>query len=262
MSYLLDKQLKRKKNTTLVIVAIVFVVVFYFRVGIFHGLSYVASVVFHPFLALKNGVSTKFENFSTYLDSKDSLHKQIEDLESKRADDEARMANYNTVLAENERLKEILNRKDANKALVLAVILGKDNQSLYDTLIIDVGIAEGIALGAKVFALGNIPIGYVAEVHERTSKIVLFSNSEEVTSVVLGDTLFDLVGRGGGNFELVLPRDFVLEIGEQVVLPGILPHVVAVVSDIISDPRDAVKKALLISPVNTRVLKFVQVEAI
>lgn len=262
MSYLLDKKSKRNRYTTVIIFAVVFLILFYFRVGIFSGLSYVSSTIFRPFLVLKNSASTRFENFSTYLDSKDALHKQISDLESQRADAEARMANYNTVLAENESLKEILGRKDVNKATTLAVILGKDNQSLYDTLIIDAGIAEGITTGSRVFALGDIPIGYIDTVNERTSKVILFSNSGEMTSVTLGESLFDVVGRGGGNFELILPRDFVIEKGEQVVLPGIVPYVLAVVSDIISDPRDSVKKALLVSPVNTRALKFVQVEAI
>lgn len=260
MSYLLDKKSKRNGHITVIIFVIVFLILIYFRTSIFSGLSYVSSTVFRPFLVLKNSASARLDGFSSYLNSKDYLNKRIADLESKRADDEARMANYNTVLAENESLKEILGRKDEKKITTLAVILGKDNQSLYDTLIIDAGIAHGITVGARVFALGDIPIGYVDTVNEGTSKVILFSNSEQRTAITFRETLFDLVGRGGGNFELILPRDFLVEKGEQVVLPGIMPYVVAVVSDIISDPRDSVKKALLVSPVNTSALKFVQVE--
>ena len=70
----------------------------------------------------------------------------------------------------------------------------------------------------------------------------------------------DLVGRGGGNFEMVLPRDFTLTKDDKVVLPGISSYVVASVESTISDPRDPFMKALLVSPVNIQDLKFVEVE--
>ena len=59
---------------------------------------------------------------------------------------------------------------------------------------------------------------------------------------------------------MIIPRDFKLLKGEQVVLPGISPKVVAVVETIISDPRDAFQKALLVAPVNIQELKFVEVQ--
>ena len=58
---------------------------------------------------------------------------------------------------------------------------------------------------------------------------------------------------------MVLPRDFVLEKGSTVVLPG-SSYVVAVVKTIISDPRDSFIKALLVSPANVQELKFVEVK--
>ena len=75
-----------------------------------------------------------------------------------------------------------------------------------------------------------------------------------------GSNVFvQVVGRGGGNFEMVMPKDFVLQEGEQVVLPGITPHVLAFVQKIISDPRNPFVKVLLTSPVNIQDLKFVEV---
>jgi len=59
---------------------------------------------------------------------------------------------------------------------------------------------------------------------------------------------------------MILPRDFVLEKGNEVVLPGITPYTLGVVETIISDPRDSFQKALLVSPVNIQELKFVEVE--
>ena len=68
-----------------------------------------------------------------------------------------------------------------------------------------------------------------------------------------------MIERGGGNFEMILPRDFILERGSVVTLPGIFPYVVAIVDTIISDPRDSFAKILLTSPINIQELKFVEV---
>ena len=235
-------------------------ILFYFRGSVIYGLSYATSTVFRPFLVLKNGVNSKFGGLFTYFASKKTLTQELEDYKNQLAESEARMANYDAVVDENESLKEIFDRKDEKKPMLLAVVLGRANQSLYDTLIVDVGEAHGVSVGAKVFALGNIPIGYVETVYQTSSKVILFSTSEESTTVNIGENLFDLVGRGGGNFELTLPRDFSIEEGEQAVLPGATPYVVAVVETVISNPRDSFKKVLLVSPLNIGSLKFVQIE--
>ena len=70
----------------------------------------------------------------------------------------------------------------------------------------------------------------------------------------------EVVDHKKGNFELILPRDFVIAEGAEVVLPGAFPYVLGTVKTIISDPRDAFQKALIVSPVNIQELKFVEVE--
>ena len=80
-----------------------------------------------------------------------------------------------------------------------------------------------------------------------------------MTVVSAQNLSMELVGRGGGNFEMIMPKDITLQKGDQVALPGIIPHVVAIAETIISDPRDPFTKALLTSPVNIQALKFVEV---
>ncbi len=149
--------------------------------------------------------------------------------------------------------------------MILAGILSKPNQSAYDTVIVDAGSNQFVSVGALVFADGNVPIGRVGSVYPSSSKIILFSNPSEQTQVSISsdpkqDVFMQVIGRGGGNFEMILPRDLNLEKGAQVVLPGITPYVVGTVETIISDPRDAFKKALLVSPVNIEMLKFVEIQ--
>ena len=269
MSYLLDKKEKRKKFLKIAIGVVVFLALFYFRAGIFSGFSSLSQGVFRPVLVVGNSVGGKFNNFGAYFASKSSLSLQNESLQSQLKDEETRILNYNTVLAENESLKEIMGRIDTKKNMVLAGILSKPNQSPYDTLVLDAGTAEGIKTGDMVFAFGNIPMGYIAEAYTNSSKATLFSNAGEKTQAIVTtatagqadkNIFFELVGRGGGNFEMVLPRDITLQKGDLVTMPGINPYTLAIVETVISDPRDPFTKALLVSPVNVQELKFIEVE--
>jgi cell shape-determining protein MreC len=237
-------------------------ILIYFRAGVFYGLSYASSVIFRPVLILGNNIGDKLLNVGAYFYFKNSLLLENEDLKIKLSEQESRIVNYDSILDENLKIKEILGRKQEKANMILSGILSKPNKSLYDTLVIDTGTKNGILVGQRVFALGNIPIGRVAEVYTNIAKIILYSNPGEKIEVIISgsDTFMQIVGRGGGNFEMILPRDFVLEKGTEVILPGITPYVIGIVQTIISDPRDSFQKALLVSPVNIQELKFVEIE--
>ena len=261
MSYLLDKKSKRKKVLNIAILIFSIAILFYFRVSIFKGLSFAGHSIFRPVFILQNKFSNVFSNLNAAFSFKNSLLKQNENLQLKLLENNALLLGYQSILDENIKIKEILGRKNEKIDLLLSAILAKPNQSPYDTLIIDVGAKHGVQNRNLIFALGNIPIGRIVDVYPSSSKVVLFSNSGEKTEVsVTGQNVFmQITGRGGGNFEMVLPRDFVLEKGSTVVLPG-SSYVVAVVKTIISDPRDSFIKALLVSPANVQELKFVEVK--
>ncbi|MFA6273980.1 MAG: rod shape-determining protein MreC [Candidatus Paceibacterota bacterium] len=274
MSYLLDRKLKRKKTSRIILIIFILLFLIYFRASIFNGLSYVAHLIFRPILIIGNNIGGKISDTGSTLRSKKSLIAENENLKNQILQSEADRANYSVVVDENLKLKEILERS-GTKEMILSAILSKPNQSLYDTLIIDVGENQGILVSQRIFALGNIPIGRIAEVYANSSKVILYSNPGEKTEVVIagkparnadgiatagGDAFMQVIGRGGGNFEMILPRDFVLENETEVHLPGITPYILGVVKTIISDPRDSFQKALLVSPINIQELKFVEVE--
>jgi cell shape-determining protein MreC len=229
---------------------------------LFNGLSSFSSFVFRPVLVLQNKISNNFDKLNTVFMFKNSLKKQNEELQLKLMENNAFLTNYYSIVDENIQLKEILGRKKEKINFLLSAILSKPNQSPYDTLIIDVGTKDGVKAGDLVFALGDVPIGYITTTHTNSSKVSLLSSSGNMTEVTIvgRNILMQLVGRGGGNFELILPRDFAIEAKSAVILPGIPSYVVATVLSTISDPRDSFTKALLISPVNVQELKFVQVK--
>lgn len=262
MSYLLDKKTKRNNLLKFTLFVIILIIFIYFRSGIFSGLSYVSQIIFRPAFVLGNNLGEKFSSFASYFYSKNSLFLENENLKNELSEISGRLSNYNIILDENLKMKEILGRKQEKKDMILASILSKPNKSPYDTLIIDRGSKDGIEKGQKVFALGDVLLGYVSLTYPDSSKVILFSTPGEKIEVVISgrDAFMQLTGRGGGSYEMILPRDFILEKGTEVALTGVMPKTVGIVQTIISDPRDSFQKALLLSPVNIFELKFVEVE--
>lgn len=269
MSYLLDRQAKRKKIVVRVLTVFSLALLLFFRASVWHGLSYLASGAFYPVVYVGNGLKTRLGNIGAYFYSKTSLTEENERLLAELREKEAQMLDHDILTAENQSLKEVLERKKTTSSMILGGILSKPNQSAYDTLIIDAGASEGVQDGQMVYAYGEIPIGKISSVNPFTSTVVLFSSSRERTTAVISgasiatehkNVFYDLVGRGGGNFEMILPREINPEKGDHAVLPGFESSVVATVESIISDVRDPFTKVLFVSPVNIQELKFVQVK--
>ncbi len=262
MNYLLDKKNKKRKTSKIIFGVFILFLVIYFHAGIFRGLSSTFSFIFRPVIILGKNIGGGISNAGSIFHTRRTLTEENETLQAEISASAVDRANYASVLDENIQMKEILGRKPQNVSMILAGILEKPNVSPYDTLVIDAGKDEGIVVGQNVFALGNVPIGKITEVDTNSSKVILFSNPGEKTEVVIsGQNVFmEAVGRGGGNFEMILPRDFVLPVGTEVDLPGVTPHILGTVATILSDPRDAYQKALLASPINIWQQKFVEVE--
>jgi cell shape-determining protein MreC len=262
MNYLRDNRLaagrRQRKIRTVIFSAIFILLVILVRKPIFNILSTVASGLGIPFWTATNTVK---EEVSGMLQSKQSLLEENKKLNDELMQGIAEAADRKVLLDENLELKKILGRS-GGKSLTLAAILAKPNKSPYDTLVVDTGADLNIKEGQRVFAYGNIFIGTVAQVYANTSLVKLFSTPKETTDVTLGDknAFVQAIGRGGGNFEITVPKDQDVPMGSEAVLPGITPYVLGIAEEIISDPRDPFQKILFRSPINVQDLKFVQIE--
>jgi cell shape-determining protein MreC len=135
---------------------------------------------------------------------------------------------------------------------MLAAVLKHPPLVPFDELIIDIGSEDGVAVGNKVYAVGNVIIGRVVDVLGNTSKVSLLSSPGESFSSIVGagkisGTAF---GRGGGQYEISLPRDTVVSIGDVVSVPSIDHQIVGIVSAIIKDPAEPFQKVIFIPPMN------------
>ena len=215
---------------------------------------------------ISSGISyipNPFSSFFSYLHSKKTLQDNNVRLEKENAILRMQMDAYRLVLDENTRIKEALGQLDSTEN-ILGTVISKPSQTPYDTILINVGAQSGVVADSLVYVQGMIPVGTVSRVFETSSIVTLFSTPGQKTVVRLeeGGGDFELIGRGGGNFELELPRDALITQGAHVYLPGMTGFYVATVGPVVSDPRDPYKKVLLTSPVNINQLTEVFIRKI
>ncbi|MBU1557916.1 hypothetical protein KKC45_03060 [Patescibacteria group bacterium] len=238
----------------------VLVLVVFFYSNLIKSFSGLFQSVITPIWVAENKISENTANPLGFLSSKKDLIIKNEQLQEDIITAEMMLADRNLLLKENLELKEIMGRSDSSD-FILASVLNKPNVSEYDSLIIDAGNSLGVKIGDKVTVLGDVIIGEIVEVGTKTSKVKLYSSSGEETETMVG--LFNIsataVGKGGGNFEIKIPRGVEVEIGDPISSYGLNAPVFGSVEEIISSPADSFKILLFKSPINIFELKWVQI---
>ncbi len=265
MNYLQDK--KKSKNNfkkySFLLYGFIFLLIFFiFKTGFAKNFSTLAQKISTPFISTGNFFSNSFFKTKNLLISKNKLEKENEYLKSQIEELNAKLADRDLIFSENEYLKNSLGRKNPKNFLLSAVVVGPSS-SIYDTFIIDTGEKDGVFIGQKVYTDFSIPIGVVEEVFKSSSRVKLYSSFGIQTNVIIksensNSSSLVLSGRGGGNFETTVPKDFIINNGESAVLPGLNQEIVAIAGSTISDPRDPINKILFISPINIFDIKFVE----
>jgi len=255
------KQIARKKR---IIKNSLFLIIFMLLagLGVYSFLSGGIHRFGRPIWKAKEAVIENVDSIGYLTRSKASVYKQNENLLQENSDLKNSMIDYEILKDENTSLKALFGRMPENRDLVLGNILTKPNYSPYDTIIIDVGNDLDINIGDKVYSNVITPIGTISEVYDKTSLVTLYSNPGKVTEAMINgtNTSIELVGRGGGNFEMIIPTDLPFTNGADVYLPSLESEIVANIEDVISSPNDPAKKVLLSSPVNVQSLKWVFVK--
>ena len=200
------------------------------------------------------------QKIQTAVTSKNALQRQNQNLSQALINAQAKLALATALEDENKKLKAILGRAE-EKPGILAGILTTPHQSLYNTFQIDAGSVEGINQGDKVLVGNATLVGTVTAVEAHTATVTALSSpGNKVSAVIAGsDITLTVTGRGGGDFEVELPRAMAFIDGTPILSQGAYSKVIAVVEKIISDPRDPFQKLLARTPVNIRSVKWVTV---
>lgn len=251
---------RNKKNLYFLIILIVIFLLFIFKVISFSGGFF--QKIGLPFWNLQKTTNEKIPPASFFTQSKISIVRENLSLKDKVSELELKLVDYDLLFSENEELKSLFNRTKNETGIILGVVLTKPNRSFYDSIIIDIGEEDGLIGGEQVFTDADIPIGKISKVYKSTSTVLLYSSPQEKTEAVINEinATVELIGRGGGNFEMIVPNELPSDPGTLIVFPGIKSYVVAMVEKILSKPTDPVKKVLLRSPINIQELKWVQVK--
>lgn len=243
---------------TLYILAIFLFIVFVihtlfpsFLTGVFSALAY----------PVYKGEQALVADVSKIIVSKEELVKENEDLKRRISELENQYLALPMLTAENAELKELLGRS-INRTTILARVLVKPPVSLYDTLVIDIGGTNGIKVGDKVYADGDILIGVISEVSGFTAKAKLYSSPGEKYDVQIGDQKVTTAatGRGNGTFEITLPRELEVKEGDPVTIPSIKPTIFGTVTSVSNDPVRAFQQVIFSTPVNMQALSWVLIE--
>lgn len=253
---------ERKKTKTLFAVFVVSIVIIIFYYG---GNSLVkwsgdgVRTMSAGLFGLQFSFSENWGKFKSNLKSKESLYRENEQLKESIGKLSLFLQNQNLITEENSRLKEILGRNE-NKAIVLGKVLAKPNRSLYDTLIIDIGLDSGLKEGDLAIASRSV-IGKVVRVSTNSSKIRLFSSPGEEINVNVGQANIPTVayGLGGGNFEIKLPKDTEIKEGDIISSFENGVEILGLVGAIEKKESDSFQKIFAKSLVNISELGWIEI---
>jgi cell shape-determining protein MreC len=238
--------------------AIVLVVILISGAIVFSFLDSTIIALISPLWKAENTISRNLRNGSSFFKAQRALLEENMELKEKLSSIETELAFLSKDKGEVDTLLELLGRRRDSSA-ILATVLIHPPQTPYDIIVIDVGSKESIILGSEVSLPEGPVLGIISEVFSSTAKVELFSTSGEETNAILerGGVPVTLVGLGGGNFRLDLPRDKEVEEGDRILSADVFSRLLAVVENISVSSTDSFKKVLAKSPANIFSLRFV-----
>lgn len=208
----------------------------------------------------RNFVSTNLRGFFSFFSSRTALVEENRLLRERLDSQEKLLVSFRADDSSRASLALELGRAEGGEGVVAGVLV-RPPETPFDTLVIDAGTSEGIQSGELVTLVEGPAIGRVFQTFSHTSQVILYSTHNEKTDALLerNTVPVTLVGRGGGNFELILSRETGVEIGDRILTLGVEPRLLAVVQDVEISPTDAFKRVLALTPGSIASLRFVKV---
>lgn len=179
----------------------------------------ISQAVAKPLWLMRGGAVNTFGGVRSFFTFKSTLIAENKTLENQVAMLEQKQIDYEAMQRENQDLKNMTG--EAGGSRITARVLSKPPSSPYDTLIIDVGSSEGVTLGNKVYVSNSVAVGQVTSVTPHTSLVEMFSTSgrKQEASISRTGASFEIVGQGGANFKLEVPKDTDILWGDTFLYP-------------------------------------------
>lgn len=258
--YHFDNQIQKKKISRKKLLGVIFGVVISAGVIIFGIASLVRTVARGP-QWLYQEVQDYVADGVDMLTPKKKILQKNKELVLQIENYKAQVIELQMVRDENADLRTELSYIKDPQEVIFGRVLAKPSRSLYNSIIIDQGSRDGVLVGQIVVTQGFLGLGTVTSVDTTTATIALFSGPQFNDELVMKNQNITVPakGKGGGNFEIHIPREIEVVDGDILALPQYPTIVAGVVKSIIFDPRDPFQTVLARTPVNIQELNFVEV---
>jgi hypothetical protein len=118
---------------------------------------------------------------------------------------------------------------------------------------------KDISIGEKVF-YQNIILGEVVEINSQEAIVKLYSSSgHKSVSKLNNGNEFEVVGKGSGQYEMVLPKDVEILENDPVIYPAEEIVLFGIINTIFATEDDLFNKVLFNIPVDFADINYVQV---
>lgn len=198
--------------------------------------SWVASVVMYPIHATNVWLEESSSLVPSFIRDRQSLVKEIEDLNTKLVVASRSSVTQQRLLEENSKLRSLLG--SSGESRIMAAVIARPDELPYDLLQIDRGIKHGVEVGAPVFVGRDIVIGLVVHVADDYSFVELFTTPEFEASVFISgpNVVATMEGRGGGVARVRVPQGVPITVGNLVHVPSVEPGVFGRISYVENRP--------------------------
>lgn len=235
------------------------------------GLLPIASVaVFIAVVFFATGVQAPIRGFfAELLSSKvyspyESLSRVELEERLKNAEKELEQTKYQSVLyallaEENKSLRAVATLESITNT-VSARVLSRPPRTHYDTLLVGAGSAMGVSVhDTAVF--NGVLLGKVISVTTSSATVELFSTPKSERDVILGTPSAVAVARGlgGGSFQVLIPQEVVVGLGEYVRAAADDTLILGVVVAVSGSATEASKTVHVATPVSMSELDFVSI---
>jgi rod shape-determining protein MreC len=172
----------------------------------------IADFVQSPVTSISSGVSNYFQSFANLrgaASENEQLKQRVQELQ-------VELQGKESFVAENERLKSLLNLKEESKYPILtAKVIGRDPSGWFNTSIINRGTVDGVKLNMPVVTNGGL-VGRVMAVGPLTSQVMLLTDDKSGIAGIVGEL-------GTSNALGVIKGTNEKELVEMRYVPGSIP---------------------------------------
>lgn len=203
---------------------------------------------------------TTTKSFLANLGSKEKLLQENKNLSDKLAILEVDILRTHYLESVLESYEAIDQEYQQRSVVISAEVIAHYPKAPRDTIVINRGSQDGVSLGSRAVVENNLAVGVVEEVFDYSSRIRLYTKDGILTQAVLYSSGEGITLTGNGSmYSALLPRESEVIVGDVAYTQDTPGMVLAVVREVVFDPRDPMKQVFFALPVNLNTIQTVAI---